>query len=525
MIQVIVKKSSGAIQALLLVASFCLSPVVLSDNINATSNSGKKITLSKSVLKDKIKGAWAAQTIGVTYGAPVEFKYNSAMVPDNHTLPWYDGYLKKTYTEMAYLYDDIYMDLTFVQVLEDEGMDAPAQSFGDAFANADYTLWFANQLARYNILAGISPPQSGHWLNNPAADDIDFQIEADFAGIMNPGMVNSAAKISDTVGHVMNYGDGWYGGVFIAAMYSTAFVSDDIRQVVTEALKVIPKQSKFHQIITDVIRLHREIPDDWRSAWFEVHRKWAHTDLGPYGAFSAFNIDAKINAAWVVLGLLYGDGDFTRTLEIATKSGDDADCNPASAAGILGAMKGYNAIPAYWTQGLKEVESLDFAHTTISLNDVYKLSYKHALEMIRRGGGSIGKKSVTINVESPKTVPLEISFEGHYAKEKRNLVDFFKGGEKIKKSYSFDFDGIGFAVNGEAKKTGEEDYIFDAELYIDGKLVEKASWPTDYIKRRFYLFWRYQLPKGNHHVEIRVRNPSDKAEVVINNITLYDDTP
>ena len=105
----------------------------------------------------------------------------------------------------------------FVEVFEKEGMEAPATSHANAFANAEYQLWHANQAARYNILNGIDPPGSGYWENNPHADDIDFQIEADFAGLMNPGMVNSSSEICDRVGHIMNYGDGWYGGVYVAA--------------------------------------------------------------------------------------------------------------------------------------------------------------------------------------------------------------------------------------------------------------------------------------------------------------------
>ena len=42
------------------------------------------VTLSTDVLRDKIKGGWAAQTIGVTYGFPVEFRFNSERVPDDH---------------------------------------------------------------------------------------------------------------------------------------------------------------------------------------------------------------------------------------------------------------------------------------------------------------------------------------------------------------------------------------------------------------------------------------------------------
>ena len=87
-------------------------------------------------------------------------------------------------------------------------------------------LWHANQMARYNLLRGLAPPVSGHWRNNPEADDIDFQIEADFIGLMAPGpAATRPPTYADKVGHIMNSGDGWYGGVFVATMYSLAFVA------------------------------------------------------------------------------------------------------------------------------------------------------------------------------------------------------------------------------------------------------------------------------------------------------------
>ena len=75
------------------------------------------------------------------------------------------------------------------------------------------------------------------------------------------------------------------------------------------------------------------------------------------------------------MGLLYGQGDFAKTMDIATRCGQDSDCNPASAAGILGTMLGYSHIPEYWMPNLKEVEDMDFAYTTISLNKAYKMSF------------------------------------------------------------------------------------------------------------------------------------------------------
>ena len=136
-------------------------------------------SISPETLKDKIKGAWAVQTIGVSYGGPTEFRYNKRMIPGSVEITWSDTVMQHFMEHRAGLYDDIYMDLTFVEVIDREGLDAPSQAYADAYAHAKYWLWHANQQGRYNILHGINPPESGHWLNNPHADDIDFQIEAD----------------------------------------------------------------------------------------------------------------------------------------------------------------------------------------------------------------------------------------------------------------------------------------------------------------------------------------------------------
>ena len=198
-----------------------------------------ELSMTQDELMDKIHGGWAGQVIGCTYGGPTEFKFKGTMIQDYTPIEWDKYKMEWWYENRPGLYDDVYMDLTFVDVIDKEGIDAPASSHGYAFANAEYSLWHANQSARYNILNGILPPASGHWENNPHADDIDFQIEADFAGIMSPGMVNPASDICDRVGHIMNYGDGWYGGVYVAAMYSLAFYSDDVELIVNESTAVV----------------------------------------------------------------------------------------------------------------------------------------------------------------------------------------------------------------------------------------------------------------------------------------------
>ena len=187
---------------------------LVSCTVPGKENTGKEMpencTLSKERLLDKIKGGWAGQTIGCSYGGPTEFRYKGTFIQDYVPIEWHDHYIKYWFDNFPGLYDDIYMDLTFVDVFDRLGLDAPADSFAVAFARSEYPLWHANQSARYNVLQGIMPPASGHWLNNPHADDIDYQIEADYAGLMSPGMPNTASEISDKIGHIMNYGNGWY---------------------------------------------------------------------------------------------------------------------------------------------------------------------------------------------------------------------------------------------------------------------------------------------------------------------------
>jgi ADP-ribosylglycohydrolase len=482
--------------------------------------SQKSVTVSKAVLKDKIKGGWAGQTIGVTFGGPVEFRYNGTIIQEYQPIPWYEGYVAHVMKTNDGLYDDLYLDLTWVDVIEKHGIKAPADSFANAYAKAGYKLWHANQAGRFNILHGIAPPQSGHWLNNPHADCIDYQIEADFSGLMSPAMPNASTEISDRVGHIMNYGDGWYGGVYIGALYSLAFTSENIPFIVSEALKVIPKESKYYKVIADVIRWHKQYPKDWKKTWMEIQDKWVE-DVGcPDGVYNPFNIDATVNSAYVVVGLLYGEGDFTKTIEITTRCGQDADCNPSSSAGILGTIIGYDKIPEYWKKGLKDAEDLNFAYTTISLNKAYELSYKHALKNIELNGGQITDNSVIIKTQPPKAVQLEQSFENTYPIKKDYI------GKIVTDVFDYDFEGTGIVVKGynaEWEKKGEL-FTLKLEVFMDGKLIEKIDMPNDFDNRRHEIFWKYQLPKQKHHVTIKVMNYNPKSEMRISEILVYSDS-
>ncbi|MHC4653630.1 MAG: ADP-ribosylglycohydrolase family protein [Planctomycetota bacterium] len=470
---------------------------------NVPNQSELKTTLAKAELQDKIKGGWAGKVIGCTFGGPTEFRYNGTMIQD--------------YQPLAY--DDIYVGLTYVDVYNKEGLQAPVSSLANAFAHSEYDLWYSFQAARYHLLGGMTPPSTGHWLNNLNSEDIGFQIAADFAGLMSPGMVNTSSTICDKVGHISHYGDGWYGGVYVAAMYSLAFVSDDMEFVVTESLNTIPEESTFHQCISDVIGWWKQYPDDWKQCWFECHKKWS-PDLGhPDFVFSPKNMDAKLNAAYVVLGLLYGNGDFGRTMELSTRCGQDSDCNPSTAGGILGTMIGYDRIPEYWKSPVHVVEDMDFKYTEMSLNDVYSINYKLAVDNLKKNKATISGDSIHIPVQKIEPVRLEIGYQGHFVKDKVSYRDPI---DEKTNELVFDFKGNGFALSGYAeKRNGKPDYTFQLEMYIDGELIEQFKMPTAKTIRRNEVAWKFQLPEGKHQVKIKLTNPKNGYWVKAGELVTY----
>ena len=363
------------------------------------------------------------------------------------------------------------------------------------------------------------PPASGHWLNNPHADDIDYQIEADYAGLMSPGMPNTASEISDKIGHIMNYGNGWYGGVYVGAMYSLAFVSDDIEFIVTEALKTIPEKSTFFQCMSDVIRWYKQNPDDWKQTWFECERKWSSENGCPDGVFEPLNIDALINSAYIVIGLLYGNGDFDKTMDISTRCGQDSDCNPASAAGILGVMMGYEAIPDKWKPAMDKVVDIEFPYTSISLNKIYDINLDLLTQMINREGGSVEGDTYRIVLQRPETVPFEESFSTIEPVERRVLkLD-------ITDEATLQFNGNSVVVMGQVRKLGIDDdnsYVARLEAYIDGEKVEDIEMPYDYIKRKYDIFYTYELPvDGPHTLQLKWKNPDRKYVIEAKEMVVY----
>ena len=475
--------------------------------------SANRLVISKENLMDKIKGGWAGQTIGCSFGSTTEFRFQGRIIPDEQKIEWNEHHIRHFFDTWPDLYDDIYMDLTFVDVLHRLGPNAPVDSIAHAFAHAGYNLWHANQAARNNILDGLKAPETGHWRNNPHADDIDYQIEADYAGLIAPGMPNAANEYSDRIGHIMNYGDGWYGGVFVGTMYALAFMHNDIQTIVKEALRTIPPKSRFYKTIADIIEWHSQYPNDWKKTWQLCEDKWGKEVGCPEGVMQPLNIDASINSAYIVIGLLYGNEDFEKTMEISTRCGQDSDCNPASAAGILGCMMGYSNIPRKWMDNLYEVEDRPFKYTDISLEKAYRYSYELALKTIEREGGRIGEKAVEIRTQKPKKVKYEESFPGIVPAE------ICKGGT-LENTLKIRFNGCG-AVLRSYIANARTGYVATVNVYVDGKLDKTVNAPADMHSRKQEIYWNYDLEEGDHEIELQWQNPEEGIKIHCNSVVVY----
>ena len=431
-------------------------------------------------LRDKIEGGWAGQMIGVSFGAPTEFRSMNAILPEDKLPAWKPDRVANSLGQ-----DDLYVDMTFAKVLDDKGLDATSEDFGAAFREARYGLWHANLAARRALKRGVPATLSGTPKYNAHANDIDFQIEADFIGMMAPGLPRASSDIALRVGRVMNYGDGIYGGMFVSCMYAAAYFESDPRRIVEAGLACMPSGSPYARMMRDVLAWSKEEPGDWIAVWNRIEKKWNGREPCPAGAMQPFNIDAKINGAYIALGLLYGGGDIGKTMSISTRCGQDSDCNPSSAAGILGVVLGYKRIPDQWKSGIPAIADQKFRFTDYSFRSVVESTEKRAIALVRREGGSVDGDKLIVKTQAAKPARLALwddygspverirvddprwTWKANWAagaQGGRNASPLMTSSEKGAEA-SAAFVGTGAVITGPYLPTGGK-----AEVYLDGKL-------------------------------------------------------
>lgn len=467
--------------------------------------------ISVEALRDKIAGGWAGQMIGVSYGAPTEFRYRSRIIPDEELPKWKPEMVHNSINQ-----DDLYVDMTFAQVLDDKGLDATTEDFGAMFREARYSLWHANLAARRALRRGVPATLSGTPKYNIHANDIDFQIEADFVGLMAPGLPLAATEIAWRAGRVMNYGDGIYGGIFVSCMYSAAFFETNPRRIVEAGLACLPRKSPYAQTIADTLAWRRAHPNDWKKTWQLIEDKWNRRDPCPEGALLEFNIDAKLNGAYIALGLLYGGGDFGRTIMISTQAGQDSDCNPSNAAGILGVAHGYSAIPNEWKSGIPAVADKTFSYTNFTFKTITESTLRRAVALAEKSGGRRDGETLWVKTQKPRATRLEV-WDDYGSPEERiaitgapfSLTGDWQAGpgdamisEQKGATAEIEFEGTGFILVGQfLPDGGMADVVVDgqAPVTIDAYPDENAT------KNRESLHHQFKLKPGRHTVKLTVR--------------------
>ena len=296
-------------------------------------SSGNTIEISREELLDHLYGGWAGMMIGGLEGLPHEFKYNEeprSSLPDFQFLP--DG---------ARTDDDNDFELTHLFFMDKENiLKLPYTRIVEIWkANMNTGIWVANKNARDLMDKGIIPPATGSVEHNKAAAfNLSGQFCTEAYGMISPGMPKTAADIGIYYAHIAVSGEPIQAAQFWTTLISLNSVSKyPVEQVINEALEAVDPKSAMAEVVKDAIEAYKNNPESWKSARQIIYRKWI-VDRKWNGN------STPSNGAMVILALLYGNGDFYKTLQYAMAVGLDADCNAATAGAVIGVNIGFKKI-------------------------------------------------------------------------------------------------------------------------------------------------------------------------------------
>ncbi|QIY74512.1 ADP-ribosylglycohydrolase family protein [Streptomyces sp. RLB1-33] len=257
--------------------------------------------------------------------------------------------------------DDVDYAILGLHLLETHGFGFSTEQVGDLWLlRLPYLQTFTAERAAYRNLAnGIKPPLTATY-DNPYQEWIGALIRADVYGWTSPGAPRRAASLARRDAVLSHTGNGVYGAMWAAALVSAAFTAPTVRHALDTALTVIPASSRLARTVRRVLTLH-ETRMTWEDTLTTVSEEtaglgWIHTIP---------------NAAVLTAGLLYGDGDFTRTITLTVRGGLDTDSNGATAGSVAGVLCGAEAIPAQWKDPLEDtVRSAVFGFDGVRISEL-----------------------------------------------------------------------------------------------------------------------------------------------------------
>lgn len=282
-----------------------------------------EIKLNKQELRNKILGCWIGKNIGGTMGAPYEGATNMQDI---------SGF--QTAKGNPLPNDDLDLQLVWLKALENVGPHALSSNI-----LAEYWLsqipphWCEYGMCKSNMQYGIMPGLSGEYHNEWRKTSNGAWIRSELWAALAPGFPNIAAKyaVKDaTIDHGIS--DGTNAEIFTAAMQSIAFVETDRVKLVEKALTFIPEESNVAKCARIVLSEYAK-----KTPYRDVRNMIVDTGIGWFQAAG--------NLAFMLIGFLYGEGDFKQSLIYAINCGDDTDCTAATCGATLGIMCGADKIP------------------------------------------------------------------------------------------------------------------------------------------------------------------------------------
>ncbi|MBE5782886.1 MAG: ADP-ribosylglycohydrolase family protein [Clostridiales bacterium] len=297
------------------------------------------IYLSKEELRDRIYACWIGKNIGGTLGTPYE---------GTRELLDIEGFASAAGEPLPN--DDLDLQLVWLRAVNDLGPDAiNSKVLGEYWTSFINPNWNEYGVCKANMRQGILPPMSGEYNNTLWRNSNGAWIRTEVWACLYPACPEKAIRLSyedASVDH--GFGEGTYAAIFVAAVESAAFVVKDFNQLLDIGLSKIPDDCRVARAINLVRKAHAE-GIDWKTC-----REMIVKDSEDLGWFQA-----PANVAYVVLGLLYGECDFKKSMILAINCGDDTDCTGATLGSILGIKDGMAGIPKDWMayigEGIKSI--------------------------------------------------------------------------------------------------------------------------------------------------------------------------
>jgi len=344
----------------------------------------QQFKIYESELRAKIEGYWLGQLVGNYMGFPFEFIYSEQSCPIlidryynvNNIPPDFNintdrrGNVHILCEALGGAWTDDDTDIEFVTLhaVEKYGLDINYEQITESWkTHINRFIWGSNSKARELMDEGLIAPHTGKKENNPFWMFIDPQLVNEIWSVFYPGMIEKAVERAKWGAHITNDDWGTHPTIFYAALISGAFIYDDIDMLYDMGMESLPADSPFLPALKDVKTFHEEYPDDWRRAREMIYQKYYHypDDVGPYT-----DISAIINGLFGAMAILYGEGDFVKTVGIATSAGLDCDNQAATSGALLGVLKGSGAIPEHLTtdMGAGKIWDTPFNNTYINFS-------------------------------------------------------------------------------------------------------------------------------------------------------------